>query len=74
MLKRQLNKKKFLNNNIIFTISHLKRIDNLKDLYYLANSENEEEIKEDCNRKIEEISKNLKRNEINCFLSGKMMI
>ena len=44
---------------------------NLKDLYNLAIDEKDEEIIEDCNIKIEQIFKDLKRNEINCFLSGK---
>ena len=46
-------------------------LDNLKDLYNLAVHEKDEEIIEDCNIKIEQIFKDLKKNEINCFLSGK---
>ena len=70
LAKKTIKQKKIFEEILNSYNFSLKEIDNLKDLYYLANSENEEELKEDCNRKIEEISKNLKRNEINCFLSG----
>jgi len=45
-------------------------LNNLKDLYFLAFKEKDEEIIQDCKKKIEEISKEIKKIEINCFLSG----
>ena len=43
---------------------------NIKDLFNLAEQENNEEIIHDCNIKIEHIVDEIKKNEINCFLSG----
>tara|TARA_A100001011_G_C14286993_1_gene834264 strand:- start:1246 stop:2325 length:1080 start_codon:yes stop_codon:yes gene_type:complete len=43
---------------------------NLKDLYNLALEEKNDDILQDCEIKIENILKNIKANEINCFLSG----
>ena len=48
----------------------LNEIDNLKDLFNLATQENNDEIIEDCSSKIEQVIKNIKKSEINCFLSG----
>ena len=48
----------------------IKDFNNLKDLYYLASQEKDEDTITDCNIKIEKILKNIKENEINCFLSG----
>ena len=42
----------------------------IKDLFNLATQENNEEIIQDCNIKIEQILKKIKKNEITCFLSG----
>jgi peptide chain release factor 2 len=39
-------------------------------LFNLAIEENDDEIIQDCNIKIEQVLKNLKKNEVNCFLSG----
>jgi len=39
-------------------------------LFNLATEENNDEIIQDCNIKIEQVLKNLKKNEVNCFLSG----
>ena len=43
---------------------------NLKDLYLLASQEKDEETINDCNKKIIQIFQNIKKSEINCFLSG----
>ncbi len=48
----------------------IKDFNNLKDLYYLASQEKDEDTITDCNIKIEKILNNIKENEINCFLSG----
>ncbi len=45
-------------------------ISNIKDLYNLALQENDEEIIIECNLKIDKVFNDLKKNEINCFLSG----
>jgi peptide chain release factor 2 len=45
-------------------------IKNLKDLYNLGLEENNLEIINDCNIKANDILLNIKKNEINCFLSG----
>ena len=39
-------------------------------MYNLAIEEKNDEIIEDCNLKIDQIFKEIKKNEINCFLSG----
>ena len=43
---------------------------NLKDLYSLASKEKDEETIQDCIKKIRQILQEVKKNEINCFLSG----
>ena len=43
---------------------------NLKDLYLLASQEKDEETINDCNKKILQILQEIKKSEINCFLSG----
>ena len=48
----------------------LKEINNIKDLFILATQEKNVEIIEDCNLKIDQIYKAIKKIEINCFLSG----
>jgi len=44
-------------------------VSNLKDLYLLASQEKDEETIDDCNKKILQILQEIKKNEINCFLS-----
>ncbi len=46
-----------------------KDLSNLKDLYSLANQEKDDETILDCNKKIEQILNEIKKREINCFLS-----
>ena len=43
---------------------------NLKDIYNLAVEESNSEITADCLASIKEINKEIKKNEISCFLSG----
>ena len=45
-------------------------MNNTKDLFNLATQEKNDEIIQDCNIKIEQILKIIKKCEINCFLSG----
>ena len=47
-----------------------REISNIKDLLSLAQEEKNEDIIEECNLKLDEVSNELKKNEINCFLSG----
>ena len=50
--------------------SSKKDLENLKDIYNLGREESNDEIIKDCLIKIEEINQRIKKNEINCFLSG----
>ncbi len=45
-------------------------LNNLKDLYTLALQEKDEETIQDCGKKIKQILLEIKKSEINCFLSG----
>ena len=45
-------------------------IKNLIDLHKLAEDENNEEILHECAKKIEDLITTVKKNQINCFLSG----
>jgi len=56
----------------VFDMFHAsqKELENLKDIYDLAKEESNDEIMSDCVDKIEEINKNIKKTQINCFLSG----
>ena len=45
-------------------------MNNLKDLHSLASQEKDEDTIQDCIEKIQEILSDIKRSEINCFLSG----
>ena len=68
--KKIIKQKKFFENIFNSYESSLKEITNLEDLYNLATQEKNDEIINDCNLKLLEINKNIKKNEINCFLSG----
>ena len=46
-----------------------QELQNLKDIYNLAREELDEETISDCSDKIKEIDKQIKKTEINCFLS-----
>tara|TARA_E500000178_G_scaffold278524_1_gene278061 strand:+ start:2747 stop:3619 length:873 start_codon:yes stop_codon:yes gene_type:complete len=45
-------------------------LSNLKDLYFLASQEKDDETIQDCIKKIEQILQEVKKSETNCFLSG----
>ena len=56
---------------MINSYNHNKdEIENLNDLYKLSKEENDEDVTKDCENKIDKIISNLKKTEINCFLSG----
>ncbi len=70
LVKKTVKQKKIFEdifNNYIKSISDLT---NLKDLYFLALKENDEETIQDCIKKIEQILDQAKKNEISCFLSA----
>jgi len=48
----------------------LKDLSNVKDLHSLASQEKDDETIQDCIKKIGQILQDIKKNEINCFLSG----
>ena len=45
-------------------------MNNLKDLHFLASQEKDEETIQDCLKKIRQILLEVKKSEVNCFLSG----
>jgi peptide chain release factor 2 len=47
-----------------------KDIKNVQDIYSLGLEEGNQEILSDCNDKIEQVYRQIKKNEINCFLSN----
>ena len=57
--------------NIVSSFENSKiEIQSIKDLYALGSEEKNEEVLIDCNKKIDNIYNLIKKNEINCFLSG----
>ncbi len=71
LVKTTVKQKKIYEDILISFKNSLIEINNLKDLFNLASLEKNETIIEDCNIKIAEIHHNIKKTEINCFLSGK---
>jgi len=64
-------KEKTIYENILGSYKNSnKEIQNLKDLYNLAIEEKNDEILKDCDEKINQLLTLIKKNEINCFLSG----
>ena len=70
LVKKTVKQKKIFEEIITSFRKSLKDFENLKDLYSLAHQEKDEETLKDCYEKIEKILQNIKKNEINCFLSG----
>ena len=65
-----LKEKKFIGeiyNNFNFTVNEL---DNLKELIALASRENDTVVLKDCDEKIALLLSQIKRTEVECFLSG----
>ena len=67
LVKKTVKQKKIFESIVQSYKNSSKEISNLKDLYNLANQEKDEEILQECNFKIDEIQKILKKSEINCF-------
>ena len=70
MVKKTVKQKNFFQNILNSYNKSLKDIENVRDLFELASHENDEETLKDCNQKITKIFSDIKKNEINCFLSG----
>ncbi len=68
--KKTIKQKKIFENIFSSYKNCVVEISNVKDLLKLAQEEKNEEIIKDCEHKINEIQSNLKKSEINCFLSG----
>ena len=70
LVKKTVKQKKNFEDILNSYQESLNEINNIKDLFNLATQEKDEETIEDCNLKIDQIHKVIKKNEINCFLSG----
>jgi peptide chain release factor 2 len=70
LVKKTVKQKKIFEDILNSYTKSLKDFNNLKDLYILASQEEDEATIQDCEKKISEILFEIKRNEINCFLSG----
>ena len=68
--KKILKEKKFYDQIVLSYNNAIKEIENLNELNKLAVEENDEEITKDCDLKIDELIYLIKKNEIQCFLSG----
>jgi len=69
-VKQIIKKKKFYEDTTTSYNNNKKELKNLNDLYTLSLKESEDEIIKECENKIDLLIKEIKKNEINCFLSG----
>ena len=69
-VKNVLKEKNFYSNLITSYNSLEKELKNLEDLHTLGNEEKNEEVINDCELKISELFKEIKKLEVACFLSG----
>ena len=70
LVKKTIKQKKIFENIFNSYQKSLKDLNNLKDLYNLASQEKDEDTIQDCIKKIGQILSDIKKNEINCFLSN----
>ena len=68
--KKNSKKKKFFEDILNSYKKSLQDLENIKDLFELATLEKDEETIQDCIKKILNILLEIKKKEINCFLSG----
>ena len=68
--KKSIKQKKNLEEILNSYKSSLNELKDIKDLFDLANQEKNNDIIEDCDQKIDQIYKSIKKCEVNCFLSG----
>ncbi len=69
-VKRTVKEKKIFEDILSSYNSTFTEFNNLKDLKDLALEEKNEEILKDCDLKIDKVLINIKKIEVNCFLSG----
>ena len=69
-VKNTLKEKKFFDHLILSYKNFSKETKNLHDLYSLGHEEKNDEIINDCEKKIHEIYQEAKKLEVACFLSG----
>ena len=70
LVKKTVKQKKIFEDIFNSYKKLFTEISNTKDLFNLATQEKDEEIILDCNIKIDQILKDIKKSEVNCFLSG----
>ena len=70
LVKKTVKQKKIFQDILNSYKLSIREIGNLKDLYLLASQEKDEETINDCYKKISQIMQEIKKNEINCFLSN----
>ena len=70
LVKKTVKQKKIFEDILNSYKKSNNDLNNLKDLYILASQEKDEETIQDCTKKIIQILQDIKKNEINCFLSG----
>ena len=70
MLKKKKKKKKKFEEIFNSYEKLFKDLSNLKDLYTLALKEKDDETIQDCDKKVLQILQEIKKSEIDCFLSG----
>ncbi|MBL6785919.1 MAG: peptide chain release factor 2 [Candidatus Pelagibacter bacterium] len=70
LVKKTVKQKKIFEDILNSYKKSFEDLNNLKDLYLLASQENDYETIQDCIKRIKQILTEIKKNEINCFLSG----
>ena len=70
LIKKTVKQKKIFEDILKSYKKTLNDLANLKDLHSLASQEKDEDTIKDCNKKIEQIYEEIKKSEMNCFLSG----
>ena len=70
LVKKTVKQKKIFESILNSYKKSQKDLSNLKDLYFLASQEKDDETIQDCIKKIEQILQEVKKSETNCFLSG----
>ncbi|MDA8764437.1 peptide chain release factor 2 [Candidatus Pelagibacter bacterium] len=70
LVKKTIKQKKIFEDILNSYKKSLNDLNNISDLFNLASQEKDTETISDCNLKIEQILQNLKKSEVNCFLSG----
>ena len=69
-VKKTIKEKNFFEKILLSYKESIKDLKNLEEIYSLGYEEKDDEIIQDCESKIDELKKKVKKSEINCFLSG----